>query len=264
MCQNKHGRLKDEQLLRSFLSRFENAARDPDRDQEMFENIRVRAALQDRPELVDFIIHGLEFESIFDFAQAFGYQEQPMDDAEEVFSRMLTTVEICDLLDSCLGLLNGVWLEIAKRPQLFRERLRDVLRDIGVLARRIYGLPNHRMAVHESRDRDLWRLKKIHPNLTWGQLALKGQVSPGSARLAYKRHAERERRRLKCLHDHFFSWLPVKLGHSKESGSAQGILILGPWFWKWTDACYQANPQLELCRIQYEQLELACRANKCL
>jgi hypothetical protein len=71
-------------------------------------------------------------------------------------------------------------------------------------AMQIFGVPDHRRCIHEERDREIWRSKKLHPELTWGQFSLKFGLSRGAAELAFKRAAKKEKRRLCHLH-----WLIV-------------------------------------------------------
>ena len=181
-----------------------------------------------RPELRDFISSGLKYESIGDFAQAIGVCEQLLSEAEEIFARTLTTSVMCDLVNACKTPLHVVWLVRAKQPKQYKTEMRALLRRIASLARTMYGAPNHRMSIHEDRDRDLWRLKKMHPEWSSGQLGLKFGLSRGAAELAYARQARREKRRLNRLHRIALACLPVDErkdlnGSAEESAEAKYI-----------------------------------------
>jgi hypothetical protein len=162
-----------------------------------FEAFSAGSAVLSRPELRNFIANGLKYDSIDDFVQSFGVQfEQLLSDAEDAFEREVAMRLIFDLVSSCNTLVHGSWLELGKQPQQFKKQLDELLSHIRSLARVIAGVPNHRRPIREVRDRELWLLKRMHPDWTWGQLGLKFDLSRGAAEFAYKRQARRERGRL--------------------------------------------------------------------
>src|SRR5260370_26436647 len=135
--------------------------------------------LAERPQWGDLLARGLQYESIEDYAQASGTGEELLREAEETYVRLNTMGLISDLHSSRERLLDEVWLARAQRPRLYRTEMRELLRHIANLAKNIYGVRNHRMAIHDARDRELWRLKRIHPERTFGQLGLKFGLSAG-------------------------------------------------------------------------------------
>jgi hypothetical protein len=100
-----------------------------------------------RPEMHYFIDSGLQYESIDDFARVFGVQSgQLLDEAEEVFGRLVTVCQMAALVHSCKTLLDWDWR--VKQPHQFKTEMGKTLNDIKTLSRKLYCLPNHRTTLH--------------------------------------------------------------------------------------------------------------------
>jgi hypothetical protein len=153
------------------------------------------------PGFKDFIASGLQYESIEEFEKAVGCAEQSLSRLEFVWEQLETRRMIKNLFKACDGLLDECLLELADQPRQFRTELDNRIRQIASLVRKIFALPDHRMIIRAERDLNLWRLKRAHPEWTFGELALRFGLRPGGAKQAYEREASRQKRRLVSLHN---------------------------------------------------------------
>ena len=92
------------------------------------------------------------------------------------------------------------WSRLARTPRKFDQELNKLLAAIRKYMKLTYGIPSHRPAEHAQRDAKIYRLKKEKPEMTFGQIALKVDLTTEEANTvqrAYERYRERQKANLR-------------------------------------------------------------------
>jgi hypothetical protein len=149
----------------------------------------------DVPELRAILSERGEFDSVEDLAAACNLPEALFCDFEELCGQLKGVFSRINLVESCLSLLDPSWIDQSHQPRVFGQAMRVKLTTIRSTARIIYNVPNHRPRRNQSRDRELWLKRRLHPTWTWGEFALRNRMGRGAVQLAYDRQAKREKLR---------------------------------------------------------------------
>ena len=88
------------------------------------------------------------------------------------------------------------WFRLARTPREFDQELTKLLGAIRKYMKWTYGIPSYRPTKHAQRDAKIYRLKKEKPEMTFGQIALKVDMTTEEANTvqrAYERYRERQK-----------------------------------------------------------------------
>ena len=132
---------------------------------------------------------------------------EDLDDQGRAFIQRLETLMAMDELTSLVMnlllaspvLIDPKWLSVAKDPPEFNRRLNSVTNSIKRSMKMLYGVPNHRPPGKTDRDKQIWLLKRRRPDLSFGQIGVKFNISGKNAERSYSLQSKREVTRLGSL-----------------------------------------------------------------